>query len=185
MWLWDAARTQRLLGPCLVGVYAAQQGVHDVRDQADERAGGAAQRPPRQLAVVGVHDAHLQKSMFSGVHEATAFNDAQKRLLHTFAAANCSFERIPAANRPQPSGTSLVVPQEAHHVRELVGPSDAVVIPCQVLWLLQHRHVSLSHRAHVRIRSRIISKSTSATNRPELLFEDGHVSPQAQRGIER
>ena len=46
----------------LVRVYAAQQGVHDVRDDSDQGARRAAQGPPRQLAVVRVHDAHLTGS---------------------------------------------------------------------------------------------------------------------------
>lgn len=32
---------------------------------------------------------------------------------------------------------------DAHHVPELVCPAAPVVVPVQVLWLLQHCHVSL------------------------------------------
>jgi len=50
------------VGSRLVRVYAAQEGVHDVRDDTDQGARRAAQRPPRQLAVIRVHHAHLPGS---------------------------------------------------------------------------------------------------------------------------
>lgn len=55
---------------------------------------------------------------------------------------------------------------DSHHVLELVGPAAAVVVPVQVLWLLQHRHVSLCQNRPRSLRHACMHSNLKLKNAP-------------------
>ena len=73
------------------------------------------------------------------------------RLLHHLVAVDAADDLVDDGHSARLGGAALLALRvvqvvgvdDAHHVLELVRPAPPVVVPVQVLRLLQHRHVRL------------------------------------------